>query len=322
MDLGSFRLALFRFSYRAEETVRMTGYKGNILRGGFGAALKRVSCNVKRASCDECMLKANCAYSQIFETPIPKDSKYFEGQTFAPHPFVLEPSMNNVIEYKSGDQIDFHLVLIGKAIEFLPYFVIAFHILGEWGLGERVGRYRGSCFLEKIESFDDSGKHRIVYIGESQQLSDEYSIITSEDILDTADKIDQNIITLEFLTPTRIKSRGRLRDSIDFEMLIRSLLRRILALSYFHCDQELELDYKTLVQEATQKVQKVHEESQWNEWSRYSRRQNARMSLGGFKGKITFEGDLGTFIPFLLLGQYIHVGKGTAFGLGKYAIRD
>ena len=42
--------------------------------------------------------------------------------------------------------------------------------------------------------------------------------------------------------------------------------------------------------------------------------------MGGFVGSITFEGDLKGFLPFLLLGEYIHMGKGTSFGLGKYEI--
>jgi len=44
------------------------------------------------------------------------------------------------------------------------------------------------------------------------------------------------------------------------------------------------------------------------------------MKLGGFLGNITFEGDLKEFIPFIKLGEYIHIGKQTSFGLGKYEI--
>jgi len=46
------------------------------------------------------------------------------------------------------------------------------------------------------------------------------------------------------------------------------------------------------------------------------------MKMGGFIGSITFEGDLEPFLPFLLLGEYVHVGKGTSFGLGKYEIKQ
>ena len=138
MNLESFPLALFRFHYEVEETVRMPRYKGSVLRGGFGAALKKVACNVRRSECQECILKDKCAYYQIFETPVPKGSKYYEGQTFAPHPFVLEPPLETVWEYRQGEQMVFHLLLMGRSIEFLPYFVLAFHILGQWGLGERI----------------------------------------------------------------------------------------------------------------------------------------------------------------------------------------
>ena len=44
------------------------------------------------------------------------------------------------------------------------------------------------------------------------------------------------------------------------------------------------------------------------------------MMLGGFIGTISFKGDFKEFVPFILLGEYIHVGKGTSFGLGKYEI--
>jgi len=58
----------------------------------------------------------------------------------------------------------------------------------------------------------------------------------------------------------------------------------------------------------------------WYDWERYSSRQDRRMKLGGFVGEITYLGDLKDFLPFLLLGSYIHVGKGATFGLGKYRI--
>ncbi len=42
--------------------------------------------------------------------------------------------------------------------------------------------------------------------------------------------------------------------------------------------------------------------------------------MGGFVGDITFEGDIEPFMPIIKAGEVIHVGKGTGFGLGKYAI--
>ena len=44
------------------------------------------------------------------------------------------------------------------------------------------------------------------------------------------------------------------------------------------------------------------------------------MMMGGFIGLVTFQGNFKEFLPFVNLGEYFHVGKGTSFGLGKYVI--
>ncbi|MCM8762553.1 MAG: CRISPR system precrRNA processing endoribonuclease RAMP protein Cas6 [Candidatus Omnitrophica bacterium] len=45
------------------------------------------------------------------------------------------------------------------------------------------------------------------------------------------------------------------------------------------------------------------------------------MRLGGFTGTITYKGNLKEFLPFIKLGEIIHIGKNTSFGLGKYIIK-
>jgi len=42
----------------------------------------------------------------------------------------------------------------------------------------------------------------------------------------------------------------------------------------------------------------------------------------GYKEVMEYEGDFTPFWPFLLLGQYIHVGKAVAFGQGWYRIEQ
>jgi len=37
---------------------------------------------------------------------------------------------------------------------------------------------------------------------------------------------------------------------------------------------------------------------------------------------VTYSGSLADFLPFLRLGELVHVGKGTVFGLGKYQMTD
>ncbi|MBI4523630.1 MAG: CRISPR system precrRNA processing endoribonuclease RAMP protein Cas6 [Deltaproteobacteria bacterium] len=56
------------------------------------------------------------------------------------------------------------------------------------------------------------------------------------------------------------------------------------------------------------------------DWERYSARQDTRMKMGGFVGKAEYRGELGEFLSMISLGEKVHVGKGTGFGLGRYQI--
>ncbi len=91
------------------------------------------------------------------------------------------------------------------------------------------------------------------------------------------------------------------------------------ALCYFHSSHKLELDFKGMIERA-EAVKTVRKDLVWVDWERYSSRQDARMKLGGFTGMIEFEGDLTEFMPYLRVGEIVHIGKATSFGLGKFRI--
>jgi hypothetical protein len=129
-------------------------------------------------------------------------------------------------------------------------------------------------------------------------------------------------LTLSFLTPTRIAYNGRLGLNLEFHILIRNLLRRLSLLSYFHGrGQKLDLDFKGIIEEA-KGVKVADRRLGWHHWERYSGRQEQRIDMGGFVGEITFEGPVAPFMAFIKSGEILHVGKGTAFGLGGYEIEQ
>jgi hypothetical protein len=45
------------------------------------------------------------------------------------------------------------------------------------------------------------------------------------------------------------------------------------------------------------------------------------MALGGVVGNWTLTGELAPFLPYLHLGQWLHVGKEATFGLGGYRLQ-
>lgn len=134
-------LARFRLRLKAKTTLHLPAYKGSALRGGFGQVFRRIACLGAELGFGECLLGARCPYHYIFETPPPAGSAVLDKVPTAPQPFVLEPPLETKRVYEPGEELVFHLVLIGKALDYLPYFIYAFDELGRVGLGRGKGAY-------------------------------------------------------------------------------------------------------------------------------------------------------------------------------------
>lgn len=133
---------------------------------------------------------------------------------------------------------------------------------------------------------------------------------------------DREKVALRFLTPARLKYQGDLvGPKVEFSVLVKSLLRRVSALSAIHCGREMEVDFQGIIRRA-EGVKIGESRLFWEQLSRYSGRQDARLSLSGFRGSVTYEGPVGEFLPLLRAGELCHVGKGAVFGLGMFRIVD
>ncbi len=310
------KLSKYRFIIKPQRELILPPYKGSTFRGSFGHAFRRAVCIEREEECVKCELRHKCIYSYVFETPIVQKLPAGEPSRdeYVPHPFFIEPTLDEKQYYGINDRLDFHLILIGRAVDYIPYFIFAFEEMGRIGIGKNKGKYS----LEKVISLNDH-KDILIYDGKSH-FKDNFQVSDSSDLIQDAAKFNRGEITLRFLTPVRIKYKGKLPRDIDFEIVIRNLLRRLSRLAEVHCDEKWGLDWKGLIQKAKE-VKTVRSDLKWHDWERYSERQGTKLKMGGFLGEITFEGDMAEFIPFLVLGEYLHIGKGTVFGLGKYKIQ-
>lgn len=311
----SFRLARFRFTVCAKDHIRFPAYKGAVFRGGFGYAFKKIVCVVKGKPCDNCMLKQKCIYAYIFETPPPEDAAMLRLYPKVPHPFVIEPPADEKLLYTPGESFPFNLILIGRAIEYLPYFIYTFTELGKQGVGKGRGKYD----LTLVEGTGIDDESVPIYNGQDQILTNQFPVIDSRQLQHHNGSSDNDTLHISLKTPVRLRFNGHITDILEFHVLVRNLLRRISSLSYFHCEERLEVDFKGLIEKAST-IRQIHSDLHWYDWNRYSTRQEQWMSLGGVLGTVTYEGNNSEFIPFLKLGEFIHIGKGTSFGLGRYEI--
>ena len=305
----------FVFTINPEEPLILPSYKGSTLRGGFGYAFKRVVCAIRNKECPDCILKERCVYSYIFETPPPSDTKIMRKYKTVPHPFVIEPPSEKKRGYKPGDEINFGLTLIGKAIDCLPYFIYTFDELGKIGIGKGKSKYELKNVSCDGKTIYDSGTKTLKAFGTSSLYLPRCLSLPRE-----PKDYKREAVSLSFLTPTRLVYNGHLSIDLEFHMLIRQLVRRISLLYYFHCGGDpSEWNFRGIIN-AAEAVKVTRSELRWYDWERYSGRQETRIKMGGFVGEITFEGVIEPFMPIIKAGEVLHVGKGTGFGLGRYRI--
>lgn len=311
MDIfSSLYLHKYRIIIQPEEVIILPPYKGSALRGLFGHSLRKIVCVQKDKDCQECLLRLKCVYSYIFETPAPENElrKYRE----APHPYIITPPITKKRYFKEDEEVDFELVLIGRANDYLPYFVYAFSEMGKTGLGRERGKFR----LLAVESLDAEGRQTEIYNTYDNTLRPADNRIT----FSTPSFSPLSCLRLNFLTPTRIKEKqDLLAKEIPFGLLIERLYERAMLLSYYHCHKDEPFTESEKFLTEAGKVRIKENRLKWYDWERHSNRKG-RMKLGGLIGSITYEGDLDKFLPLLKMGQYIHVGKAVVFGLGRYEI--
>lgn len=279
-------------------------YAGSLLRGAFGHALLSLAL-LPHTDNRPCALKDSCPYCQLFAA-LPIQSNGLKGIRNRPAPYVIEPP---IIKHPltKGESFRFGLVLIGQAHDYLEVIVLAF----ARALARGLGAGRTPCALTSVTQEDGA---TIWQAG--RRAMAELTPMTLAQVPGTTRA------QLIFTSPLRLQSQGSpiKRHELDARRLLITLARRCQLLADIHQNgQATQLNFDELVSTAAS-IRLSSELLQWFDWERYSSRQRRSMKLGGLIGTLTLEGDLSPFTDILHLGQWLHVGKETTFGLGQYTL--
>jgi hypothetical protein len=300
------------FTLRACGPAVLPAYKGSMLRGAFGQALRRMVCVMGPGQeCTGCRLRRECLYTRLFEALVEgPPPPFLHGLPTSPRPYVFEPH-GEERQVASGEALEFELLLIGQALDLQAFAVLAVERMAAAGLGS--GRHRFA--VERVVCRDPDGRRREI-LGAAAGATPAGPAASYP----AAELPDRSRLLLRFLTPTRIKLHDRLVATIGFRALVFSMLRRTLELAHFHVPgAAIDWTFRPLL-DAAAGVQVKRTDLRWHDWQRYSNRQGRKMSLGGFVGELELEGDLAPFAHLLCTAEIVHIGKGATFGLGKIAI--
>lgn len=305
--LHSFKVARYRLTYRVVRPVVLEGYLGSVLRGTFGARLRWISWPSRTARCVGCEWRTRCAYAYVFETSVPEGTERLRTHQDIPRPFVIEAPPPGALRLAAGDEFGLGLVLLGRAVNYVPHFILAFREIDRFSQGPG-GVPAANVRLEEFavargESDGQGGANRgatssmdeVVWRAAEPRRVSGGTVLTGREIITrapfkAAGANGRKVITVTFETMTRLKHEAGYARRPKFHILVRSLLRRVSNLLYFHGAVDLGVDFRDLMARAGE-ISLTHDGTRWQDWTRYSSRQGAAMDLGGFVGEARYAGD-------------------------------
>jgi len=312
-SIPNITLYKFIFNLEALEDMNLPPYKGSMFRGAFGATFRKVVCVTHKPNCDNCILQLQCSYFRIFETEITDNNIWFlKGVKKLPHPFIIDPPLEEKRGYAKGDSLEVGLTIFGEYINFLPFFVYTFQQMGGKGIS-----YKRSKF--QLDSVYNISLEKEILIFSSKDNMLKTGLLDGISI----DTLDFNYpgkeITLDFISPFRVQKTGKVFTNpqlITPEILLQTLERRIFAIASLFCNsgnnwQPIKIENDLRIAENN---------LYFYDWERYSSRQKTKILLGGFRGRLKLEGDIKRYYPLFKCGEHLNIGKNTVFGLGKYSI--
>lgn len=307
-------LARYKFTFKVIKPLFLPAYAGSALRGVFGRALMQLSglqaFDVKQKT----PLFMFSPYAEVFD-PQPSEANLglLANLPSLPPLYVIQAPTSGQRAYEEGEEFSFHLVLLGKALEHLPLIILAWRRALLRGIGKDNA---GIAELLTVELANNPTVSQVIY-SEDKPVVAEHS-----QQLELANFNQPANMHLQFLTPLRIQQQGKILigKQLTPEIFFRNLIRRLSVIWQMQLNEPINIEViNQLNLLASQPVNHQQRLSQ-KKWARYSTRQQQRMQMDGLQGHWLLE-DLSPSLQQLVwLGQFLHLGKGTSFGLGGYQI--
>lgn len=290
--LNTFEFFRFRFHFQAMDAVHFPAWKSaNVVRGAFGMVLRETATPE--------------TYQRLFEPGTPPGSNAPSGLADWPRPFVLRASHldSRTIAPRESFSFDVHIFDIREPV--LAHFRAAFEEFAETGIGV----HRGRAKLERVEQLDlDDIARPLVSL----------PLPPSTIVLDPDHRVADRV-TLQFLTPTELKSGGGLAERPAFSILFARLRDRLSTLRALYGEGPLSIDFRAMAERADA-IRLARCELTWEKVERRSGRTGQTHPLGGFMGEADYEGNLAEFVPWLRAARWVGVGRQTVWGKGDVRV--
>jgi hypothetical protein len=286
----TFDFLSYRFVFSALDTIVFPqGQPGNILRGAFGKALRRVACTPDCPGAASCPVRESCAYARIFEPAFARGRP--SGLANWPRPFVFRAAYLDGKSIQPEERFWFEVNLFETRNPPLDQFAEAFAQLAKDGIGPE----RGRADLVSVEQRPMS-------------------------VALDAPEGQARALRVEFVTPTELKSGDQLVAQPEFGVLFARARDRISTLRALYGAGPLGIEFRSRGDRA-RAVRMTRCELQHVDATRRSSRTGETHGIGGFVGVAEYEGELGEFVPFLEAARWTGVGRQCSWGKGELRVQ-
>ncbi len=336
-----------RFVATAQDTIELNEHQGSAIRGALFHALRNRFCGNKEAEeCAACPLSAACPVATLVSTLRPESRR---GRD-VPRPYTIQPPLSGAgghaietddgrlfFHYDPGEPFTFGLTIYAQALQLFPYVVLAVNEFERGGIGRKVqqadGRWRrGRLSIREVWAENPlTGERQSVLHADERMVQVPDIPITHQQVVENGEwrmkekRALHSPFSILFLTPTRIVERKHLLkpETFQFRPFFQRLMERLEALSRHFSDTPLIFDDPKGLIEAAGRVRVVENDLAWVELRSYSTRRQAESPISGFVGSVTLEADdWAPFMPWLVWGQFTHVGKDAVKGNGWYNVEQ
>jgi hypothetical protein len=275
-----------------------------LLGNEYAAVCRGLICHWPERVCETCSTYDACGWHLVF------------GQKLTSDPVALKrhqkPTLPFVFSFYGGDmkaearkEIVCGLVVVGQAISHLEMLLDGFAEL----LSSRV--YPDSAEIIQVACRDYQDSVQKSAGMRSGGLLPANLVILSTDGLLESRTLACSDLHIRLLSPLRLLQDGRPATCFDFSRFTRSVMRRVSSMAYYYGESELDFDFKELSRQADDVICTN---------DHFSCTATKNRKLSGISGYGSFLGNFSGLLPILVIGSYVHTGKGTSFGMGSYEL--
>ena len=283
MDMNLVRLQLSLTAWTAEALLPLVSGQGS----SFESALLRTCCRGSWSDCAECLQRDDCQAYMLL------------ARTLSPDPDLVKrhqkPGLPYLFSLPAASAPSVCLTLLGPSIDALALFINTLSILTGGNVRSHVYAFDHQAQLLQLQFQADGQCSNLPLLSLAELYEQQRSQF-----------VGCRSVEVIFQTPLRLRHHGRELQHLQPVVLIRGLLRRLSSLSAYYGTAG-NTDYFSSLAARADQVRSVEHHP-------------AEVHQRGICGRYRLQGPFEEFGPYLALGSLLNLGKGAAYGMGRFTV--